>query len=101
MLLSNGCVWHNYVKALHQCNSTILATIISTATNYIVSVSNNIQQWKGAILFIWLFQVLAGIFIFGEAVSLLWWCGFSFIVIGLVLIVQDENKVVIDDKKES
>ncbi|GLV46587.1 hypothetical protein CBL_13344 [Carabus blaptoides fortunei] len=71
MLACNAAVWTFYVKALHSSDSTLSATVASTASNYI-------------------FSALFGFVLFNEATSLLWWTGMSFVLFGLILMVRDE-----------
>ncbi|XP_022904379.1 transmembrane protein 42 [Onthophagus taurus] len=74
MLICNACVWTFFVKALQNCKSSLSATLISTSTNYIVT-------------------ALFGFLIFEEVTSILWWFGSSLVVLGLILIVHDQEKV--------
>lgn len=39
MVVCNMLMWTNFVKALHKKDGTIVATVISAATNYCLSVS--------------------------------------------------------------
>ncbi|KAK5642275.1 hypothetical protein RI129_008442 [Pyrocoelia pectoralis] len=71
MLLCNGAVWTLYVKALQSTNSTLTATILSAAVNYFLS-------------------ALLGYVVFEEVTSLLWWMGLSSVLIGVVLITNDQ-----------
>ncbi|CAH1155634.1 unnamed protein product [Phaedon cochleariae] len=72
MLVCNGGVWTFFVKALQLTNS-LSATVISSATNYVIS-------------------AVAGFLIFGEFTSLWWWSGMFLIILGVLLIVADESK---------
>ncbi|XP_012533809.1 transmembrane protein 42 [Monomorium pharaonis] len=56
-----------FVKALHASGSSLPITITSAATNYVCS-------------------ALVGFMVFGESVSLSWWCGTSMVLLGLMLI---------------
>ncbi|KAK4877076.1 hypothetical protein RN001_009582 [Aquatica leii] len=78
MIICNGSVWTFYVKALQSSESSLSATVLSSAINYLLS-------------------ALFGYVIFGEVTSLIWWTGLSFVLLGVVLIAQDQsvaNKVV-------
>ncbi|KAB0795754.1 hypothetical protein PPYR_09815 [Photinus pyralis] len=72
MLLCNGSVWTLYVKALQSTNSTLTATVLSSAVNYLLS-------------------AILGYIVFGEITSLLWWTGLSSVLVGVVLITQDQE----------
>ncbi|XP_076253458.1 transmembrane protein 42 isoform X1 [Rhynchophorus ferrugineus] len=72
MISCNTCCMTFFVKALHQSNSSLVATIISSSFNYS-------------------FSAVLGFLIFDEMTSLYWWSGFLFILIGLVLIVSEDN----------
>ncbi|XP_050514878.1 transmembrane protein 42 [Diabrotica virgifera virgifera] len=76
MLSTNTASLTFFVKALQKIAS-INATLISSATNYIIT-------------------ALFGFLIFKETTSLLWWFGISLIMIGLVLIVSNTTK---EDRK--
>ncbi|XP_065338627.1 transmembrane protein 42 [Cloeon dipterum] len=67
MIFCNASVWSFYVRALQSSNSSLPATVVSTATNYIVS-------------------AIFGIILFGEATGFLWWTGTCLVIIGLALI---------------
>ncbi|CAL7932785.1 unnamed protein product [Xylocopa violacea] len=73
MVTSNtvGCTF--FVKALNASGSSLPCTIASAATSYICS-------------------ALAGILIFNESTSLSWWCGISFVILGLLLICRTPSK---------
>lgn len=60
-----GCTF--FVKALQGSESSLPATVASAATNYFCS-------------------ALIGFLAFGESTSLMWWCGTSLILFGLLLI---------------
>ncbi|KAL3275789.1 hypothetical protein HHI36_020533 [Cryptolaemus montrouzieri] len=68
MIFLNGCVWTLFVKALHQSESSLLATVVSNASNF-------------------LFSTLMGYIVFRETTSMLWWIGLSFILFGLFLVM--------------
>nr|XP_018906567.1 PREDICTED: uncharacterized protein LOC109036666 [Bemisia tabaci] len=83
MLLCNAFVWKFYATALQSCSSSLPPTLISTASNYIIS-------------------ALSGCMLFGETTSLLWWSGSALIFIGLGLVTtsRDSSKSQ-QSKKES
>ncbi|XP_021709877.1 transmembrane protein 42 [Aedes aegypti] len=72
MVLLNACVWRFFVKALHTNGGTLVASLVSAATNYTVS-------------------ALLGWLIFGERTSVLWWIGTALVLSGLLLIVNDDE----------
>ncbi|XP_059472466.1 uncharacterized protein LOC132194893 [Neocloeon triangulifer] len=76
MIACNASVWSFYVRALQHSNSSLPATVISTATNYIVS-------------------ALLGVFLFGEKTGLLWWTGTSLVIFGLAIIAKKEEVIVV------
>lgn len=78
MILSNIGVCTFFVKALHQCSSSLRATVISSSSNYILS-------------------ALCGYLIFGEITTWIWWLGFLCILGGLFLIIEESNN---GDKKD-
>lgn len=74
MLISNALVWRYFVKGLHSSDSsTLVPTVISTASNFIVS-------------------ALLGSLIFAEKTSLTWWIGAVMILSGLFCIVSEDEK---------
>ncbi|KAF4524954.1 hypothetical protein B566_EDAN013904 [Ephemera danica] len=79
MVVSNASVCTFYVKALQTSKSSLPATIISTATNYVTS-------------------ALLGLLVFGEVTGLLWWCGSGLVVAGLALIAHANTKK--DEKQD-
>lgn len=60
-----GCMF--FVKALHASGSSLPMTVISAATNYVCS-------------------AFVGSIMFDEITSLMWWCGTSLVLLGLMLI---------------
>ncbi|CAG9855876.1 unnamed protein product [Phyllotreta striolata] len=70
MLTFNTSSMTFFVKALQETLS-FKATLISSSTNYI-------------------FTALAGLILFNETTSLLWWSGITLILSGLVLIVSEK-----------
>lgn len=46
MVLLNACVWRFFVKALHTNGGTLVASLVSAATNYTVSVSTYITHYN-------------------------------------------------------
>lgn len=73
MVTSNtvGCTF--FVKALNASGSSLPCTIASAATSYVCS-------------------ALAGFLIFDESTSITWWCGISFVILGLLLICHAPAK---------
>ncbi|XP_076668327.1 transmembrane protein 42 [Andrena cerasifolii] len=69
MVTSNtvGCTF--FVKALNASGSSLPCTIASAATSYVCS-------------------ALAGFLIFGESTSVVWWCGISLVILGLLFICR-------------
>ncbi|TGZ51749.1 transmembrane protein 42 [Temnothorax longispinosus] len=67
MIVSNtiGCTF--FVKALHGSGSSLPITVASAATNYVCS-------------------AFVGSVVFDESTSLIWWCGTSLVLLGLMLI---------------
>ncbi|XP_055535706.1 uncharacterized protein LOC129724654 [Wyeomyia smithii] len=80
MVMLNACVWRFFVKALHTNGGTLVASLVSAATNYIVSA-----------LFGWL--------IFQEQTSIWWWFGTALVLGGLLLIVNDDDEKMIKKKQ--
>ncbi|CAK9806288.1 Transmembrane protein 42 [Anthophora quadrimaculata] len=73
MLTSNtvGCTF--FVKALNASGSSLPCTIASAATSYVCS-------------------AFAGFLVFNESTSIYWWCGISFVILGLLLICHAPTK---------
>ncbi|XP_029040822.1 uncharacterized protein LOC114875072 [Osmia bicornis bicornis] len=73
MITSNtvGCTF--FVKALNASGSSLPCTIANAATSYVCS-------------------ALVGSLIFNESTSLLWWCGISFVILGLLLVCHDPSE---------
>lgn len=49
MLACNAVVWTMFVKALHQSKSSLVATIISSTSNYLLTVTeklNKLLEWN-------------------------------------------------------
>ncbi|XP_059608049.1 transmembrane protein 42 [Phlebotomus argentipes] len=67
MIVLNALVWTFFVKALHAGGGSVVATSVSSGTNYFAS-------------------ALLGWMIFGESTTLLWWFGTSLILTGIILI---------------
>ncbi|XP_072757689.1 transmembrane protein 42 isoform X2 [Anoplolepis gracilipes] len=74
-----GCTF--FVKALHSSGSSLPVTVASAATNYICS-------------------AFVGFIVFDETTSLVWWCGTSLVLLGLILIcyVPDEKDILVEKK---
>ncbi|XP_053992493.1 transmembrane protein 42 [Hylaeus volcanicus] len=73
MITSNtvGCTF--FVKALNASGSSLPCTIASAATSYVCS-------------------ALAGFLVFNESTSITWWCGISFVILGLLFICNTPAK---------
>ncbi|XP_043280942.1 transmembrane protein 42 [Venturia canescens] len=67
MVVSNTAGCTLFVKSLQGSGSSLPATVVSAATNYFCS-------------------ALIGFLVFGESTSLMWWCGTSLVLLGLILI---------------
>lgn len=78
MLVLNAIMWTFYTKAMQEKGGTLVATVVSSGTNYTVS-------------------ALLGSVVFGETTSLIWWMGMSLVVAGLFVVNHEQTKV---DKKE-
>ncbi|KAL8616278.1 hypothetical protein ACOMHN_056221 [Nucella lapillus] len=67
IFVSNAVMWIFFSKALQLCSSSIVATVTNTAANFFFTASVS-----------WL--------LFEEKLPLLWWCGSSLILTGLLLV---------------
>ncbi|XP_022122203.2 uncharacterized protein LOC110998072 [Pieris rapae] len=67
MVMVNTWSLRHYMRSLDAALTTVVPTVISSASSYVLS-------------------GLIGIFLFNEATSLKWWIGAILIIIGLVLI---------------
>lgn len=67
MVLTNGLMWTTFTKALAMSAATIEATVVNTASNFIVT-------------------AFLGITLFGELIGLVWCLGSIMILIGLVCV---------------
>lgn len=73
MLAANAMVWRYFVKGLHSTNaSTLVPTVISTASNFIIS------GFLGSV-------------IFGERTNFMWWTGALMILAGFFCIISEEE----------
>ncbi|XP_058837925.1 transmembrane protein 42 [Topomyia yanbarensis] len=79
MVLLNACVWRFFVKALHTNGGTLVASLVSAATNYAAS-------------------AILGWLIFHEQTSYWWWIGTAFVLGGLLLIVHDDEEKKVKNK---
>ncbi|XP_045464202.1 transmembrane protein 42-like [Harmonia axyridis] len=84
MVVVNTYVLTLFMRALHQCGSTLLATVVTNASSFVSS-------------------ALLGYLFFDETSSFLWWLGLLSIMSGLFLIVRDqkpenENKMMTSEK---
>ncbi|KAL0271020.1 UNVERIFIED_CONTAM: hypothetical protein PYX00_008267 [Menopon gallinae] len=69
MIALNGLMWNFFVKALQSSKSSLEATILNTATNYVSS---------GLLAYV----------IFGEVTGILWWSGITLILLGVMVITN-------------
>ncbi|XP_019870679.1 transmembrane protein 42 [Aethina tumida] len=81
MLLCNAGVWTLFVKALHQNNSSLVATVLSTASNFVLS-------------------GVVGFVIFDETTSISWWIGLYIIIVGLLLVLRGDASQLPEEIKE-
>lgn len=80
VFMFNAVMWTMYVKSLQKCSS-VIATVTNTASNFF-------------------FTALSGWLLFGESLSLTWWCGAAFIIAGLLLISVDHRSLVTSVKRD-
>lgn len=107
MIISNTVGYAFFVKALNASGSSLPCTITSAATSYICSVfylffhryiyiytKTRTQRKVNAYLdLIYFFlKALTGSLIFNESTSLTWWCGISFVILGLLVISCTQSK---------
>lgn len=79
--LCNVFMWVNYTIAM-QGMRTVTATSCTTTANVLTS-------------------AVAGYVLFGDVMSLSWFCGISFIIIGIILVNFDQSqKVEVEEKEE-
>jgi drug/metabolite transporter (DMT)-like permease len=77
-------------------SGSFLSTVLVTATNFIASVRCHVffVRYPDHVTIMTLHsQALAGLVIFGETLSLLWWFGASCILFGVVLITSDREAI--------
>lgn len=97
MILCNILVWSFFVKALHSTGGTIVATVTSAASNYIISVgilhyiSNFWHFFEILKLIKHFLQFVLGVLIFDEKITLNSVIGLSFILIGLTFISKNDT----------
>lgn len=84
-------MWTFYTKALHERGGTLVATVVSSGTNYVFSVSKDYHFIIIAIKRFLLPQALLGSFVFGEKTSVVWWLGMSLVVLGLFIVNFDQK----------
>lgn len=74
MIISNALVWRYFVRGLHSTdsNSTLIPTVISTATNFCTS-------------------AILGCIIFQESINSWWWIGALMVISGLYLVVAEDE----------
>ncbi|XP_021339923.1 transmembrane protein 42-like isoform X2 [Mizuhopecten yessoensis] len=75
IFVSNALMWTCFTKSLQLCPSSLEATVINTATNFIVS-------------------ALIGWMFFHEILSLKWWIGSLLILSGLMLIHRGSDQTI-------
>lgn len=81
MLTSNALVWRYFVKGLHSTNSsTLVPTVVSTASNFIIS-------------------ALLGTLVFAERTNTIWWVGAVMIIAGLYFIISEDEQTEVDKRK--
>ncbi|CAH1779827.1 unnamed protein product [Owenia fusiformis] len=80
IFLFNAIMWTLFTKSLQKCSSSLVATVTNTASNFFTS-------------------ALLGKLLFGEILTLRWWCGASMIVLGLLLIHRGSPKSKESDDK--
>ncbi|XP_033754097.1 transmembrane protein 42-like isoform X2 [Pecten maximus] len=79
IFVSNALMWTCFTKSLQLCTSSLEATVINTATNFVVS-------------------ALIGWMFFQEYLSLKWWLGSILILLGLVLIHRGSGHQTVTQK---
>ena len=99
MLTFNTIGMNFYAKSLQSSSASLIPTLISSAFNYISSVSLllffSCLPEKNTVWYEHLFQAFLGRMIFHEEIGILWWIGTVFIFVGIYLIVTGIQK----DKK--
>jgi len=74
MLVSNAMVWRYFVKGLHSSDSsTLVPTVVSTASNFIIS-------------------GILGCLILRETTNFMWWIGALMVMSGLFCIISEDEK---------
>uniref|UniRef100_A0A3Q3ELY5 Transmembrane protein 42a n=1 Tax=Labrus bergylta TaxID=56723 RepID=A0A3Q3ELY5_9LABR len=90
----NTVMWTFFSKALRHCSSSARATVTTTASNFISSVSSRgTLTFTSHLCFCFLheffflcFQAVLGRLIFGETHAALWWVGISLTLCGLLVL---------------
>lgn len=72
MVLVNMVMWTTFTKALNHCKTTIEATVLNTASNFLLTAA-------------------IGATLFDENVNFLWFLGLIMITVGLVMIKMGEE----------
>jgi len=72
LVLSNILMLRSFSKALQDSETTLQASVVNTASNFI-------------------FTAFIGFLAFKEQLSLFWWCGTSCIIIGIYLLGTDRS----------
>ncbi|KAI9506049.1 pyridoxamine-phosphate oxidase [Coemansia spiralis] len=68
----NFFMWLFFTKALRYGDSTPRVMLLQTVSNFVVT-------------------ALCGVYLFGDALSMQWWCGASLIAVGLVLLNSEKH----------
>lgn len=95
VLCLNGVMWTFYTKAMQERGGSLIATAVSSGTNYLFSVSRK-ESFTKQLLTNPFLQAVLGTFVFGEKTSTIWWLGMSLVVLGLFVVNHDQNR----EKKE-
>ncbi|XP_044737012.1 uncharacterized protein LOC123298974 [Chrysoperla carnea] len=74
MILFNSTYFYIFLKALQASDSSLRATLLISTSNYLIS-------------------ALFGVLIFDEGNKLLWVCGITMLLIGLVLLQEEKSKL--------
>ncbi|KAK9694301.1 hypothetical protein K7432_013479 [Basidiobolus ranarum] len=71
--LCNALMWTTFTKALNSSKSSVQVTVINSVTNFCTT-------------------AFCGHVVFGEPLSLRWWCGASLIAVGSILMNHQETE---------
>ncbi|ORY00705.1 hypothetical protein K493DRAFT_312742 [Basidiobolus meristosporus CBS 931.73] len=72
IFLCNALMWTMFTKALNSSKSSVQVTVLNSVTNFCTT-------------------AFCGHVVFGEPLSLKWWCGASLIAVGSILMGQQET----------